>query len=80
LQDIIAEVISGLDECIQYLINKTEVGVEDIDYVVRTGGSSKLVAVEKLLEQSFPGKVVEHDTFTSVASGLAIASYYGLQF
>jgi hypothetical chaperone protein len=45
--------------------------------VIRTGGSSLIVAVRGLLERRFPGKVVEHDPFNSVAAGLAIASYHG---
>jgi len=52
----------------------------DIDIVIRTGGSSQIAAVKRLLEKQFPGKVTEHDPFTSVAAGLAIASYYGYQF
>ena len=35
-------------------------------------------AVKNILNQQFPDKVVEHDPFTSVASGLAIAEYHGL--
>jgi len=35
--------------------------------------------VRQILDARFPGKVVEHDPFTSVATGLAIASYYGYQ-
>jgi hypothetical chaperone protein len=51
----------------------------DIDLVIRTGGSSLIVAVRELLEARFPGKVTGHDPFTSVAGGLAIANYYGLR-
>jgi hypothetical protein len=36
--------------------------------------------VKDLLESYFPGKVTEHDPFTSVAAGLAIASYHGYLF
>jgi len=49
----------------------------DIDLVLRTGGSSLIPAVLSILEERFAGKVVEHDPFTSVATGLAIADYYG---
>jgi hypothetical chaperone protein len=37
-------------------------------------------AVKGLLEDRFAGRVVEHDPFTSVAAGLAIANYRGLRF
>jgi hypothetical chaperone protein len=51
-----------------------------IDLVVRTGGSSQIVAVRQLLERLFPGKVTEHDPFTSVAGGLAIANYHEYRY
>jgi hypothetical chaperone protein len=50
----------------------------EIDLVIRTGGSSLIPIIKQSLNQSFPSKVVEHDPFTSVAAGLAIADYYGL--
>ena len=49
----------------------------EIGLVIRTGGSSLIPAVRRILDARFPGKVVEHDPFTSVAAGLAIAEYYG---
>ena len=48
--------------------------------VVRTGGTSQIVAVRELLESLFEGRVVAHDPFTSVAAGLAIASHYGWRY
>jgi hypothetical chaperone protein len=48
-----------------------------IDLVLRTGGSSLIPAVKRILEERFPERVVEHDPFTSVAAGLAIADYFG---
>lgn len=76
LNDIIQGVLNTLQDCIQQLLERCQVDKANINYVVRTGGSSKLVAVIDLLDELFPNKVVQHDTFTSVASGLAIASYY----
>jgi len=48
-----------------------------IDIVLCTGGSSLIPAVRGILDDHFPGKVVEHDPFTSVAAGLAIANFHG---
>jgi hypothetical chaperone protein len=45
--------------------------------VIRTGGTSEIVAVRQLLESLFPQRVEGHDPFTSVACGLAIANYHG---
>jgi len=53
---------------------------DQIDVVIRTGGSSQIAAVKNLLEARFPGRVTEHDPFTSVAAGLAIANYHGFEF
>lgn len=49
-----------------------------IDIVLCTGGSSLIPAVRRMLDTHFPGRVQQHDPFTSVAAGLAIASYRGL--
>jgi hypothetical chaperone protein len=76
LNEIILEVMLALQLCIDKLLEKTETDASNIDYVVRTGGSSRIAAVLELLEEEFPNKVVQHNTFTSVASGLAIASYH----
>ena len=79
LNTIIAEVMNALQRCLDNILANTGVSADNIDFVVRTGGSSRIAAVVDLLERLFPGKVVQHDTFTSVASGLAIASYYQYQ-
>lgn len=50
---------------------------QDIDRVVSTGGSSLIPAVRGVLERLCPGRVENHDPFTSVAAGLAIAEYQG---
>jgi hypothetical chaperone protein len=47
--------------------------------VIRTGGTSEIVAVRNVLEELFPQRAVGHDPFTSVAGGLAIANYAGYQ-
>jgi hypothetical chaperone protein len=57
-----------------------DVTAEEIDLVLRTGGSSLIPAVKAILDARFPGRVVEHDPFTSVAAGLAIADYEGYTF
>ena len=51
---------------------------ESIDSVIRTGGSCLIPAVTNILEELFPEKVIEHNPFTSVATGLAIANYKNL--
>ena len=74
---LLSDMLSQLKDLIEQVLDRARLESADIDLVVRTGGSSLIVAVRELLEQVFPGKVTEHDPFTSVAGGLAIASYHG---
>jgi len=74
---MITDRLFELERAISLILDKAGLQADDIDLVLRTGGSSLIPAVKDILENQFPGKVVEHDPFTSVAAGLAIADYYG---
>jgi hypothetical chaperone protein len=74
---MITDRLFELERAISLILDKAGLQAEDIDLVLRTGGSSLIPAVKDILENQFPGKVVEHDPFTSVAAGLAIADYFG---
>lgn len=76
-EEIITDVLDVLREQVRQLLEHHGLDAVDVDYVVRTGGSSQIPAVIDALEEAFPGRVVEHDAFTGVAAGLAIASYHG---
>jgi len=78
-EKILASMMTRLGQLIHQVLEKAGVGMSSIDLVVRTGGSSQIVAVAKLLEEFFPGRVTEHEPFTSVAGGLAIANYHHMQ-
>lgn len=73
ISDQLREVEAALDDTLA----RAGLGRDAIDIVLCTGGSSLIPAVRQILEDHFPGRVVEHDPFTSVAAGLAIASYHG---
>ena len=76
--DVILEpVLHSLRTQLDGVLAAAGVNAGQVSVVVRTGGSSQIVAVKNLLESLFPGRVVEHDPFTSVAAGLAIASFHG---
>jgi hypothetical chaperone protein len=77
LTAILQPMILELSDLVHDVINRAGLKIEQIDLVARTGGSSQLVAVKELLETLFPGKVSEHDPFTGVAGGLAVADYFG---
>ena len=80
LETLMSGMLGQLNAVVDKVLQLAGKQESDIDMVIRTGGSSQIVAVKELLETRFPGKVTEHDPFTSVAAGLAIASYHGLTF
>jgi hypothetical chaperone protein len=73
---MISDLLFQLEQAITLILNKAGLQAYDIDLVLRTGGSSLIPAVKDILDNQFAGKVVEHDPFTSVAAGLAIADYF----
>ena len=73
---MISPLLFEFEQAIAKILHKAGYRAEDIDLVLRTGGSSLIPAVKDILDNQFAGKVVEHDPFTSVAAGLAIADYY----
>ena len=73
IQSPLQSVAKSLDET----VSQAGLKLDEIDIVLGTGGSSLIPAVRAMLDERFPGKVVEHDPFTSVATGLAIANYHG---
>lgn len=77
---MMTKMLGQIDTIIDEVLRRANCQVCDIDVVIRTGGSSQIAAVRRLLEHRFPGKVTAHDPFTSVAAGLAIASYHGYDF
>jgi len=68
-------VVARTQECVVAVLERAGVAGGEIDVVIRTGGTSEIVAVKSLLESLFPGRVEGHDPFTSVACGLAIANF-----
>ncbi|MFT7685959.1 MAG: putative chaperone protein [Candidatus Azotimanducaceae bacterium] len=79
-ESMMSEMLLSIQNVIQKVLNDAGIAVDEVDVVIRTGGSSQISAVRELLENQFPGKVTEHDPFTSVAAGLAIANYHKIQF
>jgi len=76
IADLLERVAQGVDDTLA----AANLEHRDIELVLRTGGSSLIPAVKRILEERFPARVVEHDPFTSVASGLAIAAFRGYRF
>ena len=79
-EKLMGTMLEDIDQLLDQVLASANVQDSDIDVVIRTGGSSLIASVRDLLEKRFPSKVTTHDPFTSVAAGLAIASYHGYQF
>ena len=60
-EDIILPVLTELQAAIVTILQRANIKAEQIQLVLRTGGSSLIPAVKRLLDKSFPDKVIEHD-------------------
>ena len=69
LAEQLAPVLARTRECVDSVLAHACLTTGEVDAVIRTGGTSEIIAVRALLESLFPGKVEGHDPFTSVASG-----------
>ena len=74
---MISDQLATFEQAVSDTLVNAGIAASEVELVIRTGGSSLIPAVKNILERYFPGKVIEHDPFTSVAAGLAIADYYG---
>jgi molecular chaperone DnaK (HSP70) len=73
---LISEATRRIQECLEDTLERSGLGVRDIDTVIRTGGSAQIPLFIDLIGQMFgPDKVVLSDVFSSVTGGLAIRAY-----
>ncbi len=77
LDRILEPVLASLGQCIDEVLARASLRHDEVSVVIRTGGTSEIVAVRRLLEDLFAQRVEGHDPFTSVACGLAIANFGG---
>lgn len=76
---LITEPLHQFETAVRESLALAGVDAADVELVLRTGGSCLIPAVGRVLERLFAGRVVQHDPFTSVAAGLAIADYEARQ-
>ncbi|HUV88131.1 MAG TPA: Hsp70 family protein [Anaerolineae bacterium] len=70
---LIADIARRVEACLLDTLARSGLGVDEIDTVVRTGGSAQIPCFVELLERIFgPQKVVLSDAFSSVTGGLAV--------
>lgn len=75
LADSIHHMLDRMRHTIHEAESAAQVRADDIDCVLTTGGTSLIPSIRHMLEERFgPGKMLERDTFTSVAAGLAVVA------
>lgn len=71
---IIRPRLKSIQSCIDDCLKSAQVKPDDIDVVLKVGGSSNNLFVDEMLRRTFPGQIQGTDVFTSVVSGLAVAA------
>lgn len=75
---LIAPRISAMEDGIDRALADAAVTADDVQVVLRTGGSSLIPAVQAMLERKFGAeKVFQQEVFTSIVGGLALAAARG---
>lgn len=70
--------VRAVESCIDQALRTAGMQPHDIDVVLRTGGSSRVPRFVRMLTAKFgTERLQEMDSFTGVASGLAVAAYEG---
>jgi len=74
---IIEHMLEDMLTAIQQAERAAGLGPDRIDCVLTTGGTSLIPAIRRMIQDRYgPDRVIQRDTFTSVASGLAIVAQY----
>ncbi|MEM7335211.1 MAG: Hsp70 family protein, partial [Chloroflexota bacterium] len=75
-ENIIRQEIIAIDEHLDEMMTQAGLTAENIDTVIRTGGSAQIPAFVQILEKKFGAeKVRSIDTFSSVTAGLGIVGH-----
>ena len=75
--DVIDEALEDMLGSVLEAEKNAQVGPEDIDLVLTTGGTSLIPAVRQMLFDRYGReKLLQRDTFTSVAAGLAVVARF----
>ena len=73
---LIADAVKRIEACLLDTVERSGLGVDEIDAVVRTGGSAQIPCFIEMMGRIFgPEKVVLSSIFSGVTSGLAIRAW-----
>jgi hypothetical chaperone protein len=73
---LIADAAQRIESCLLDTLERSGLGGDEIDAVVRTGGSAQIPCFIEMMERIFPNKVVLSDVFSGVTAGLAVRAYH----
>jgi hypothetical chaperone protein len=77
-ETIIAGHLRQIEKCVDETLEEAGLKPEQVGAVLRTGGSSYLPAVQRMLQKKFGRKALRfQDAFSNVASGLGVAAAQG---
>ncbi|MCP4535709.1 MAG: Hsp70 family protein [Chloroflexi bacterium] len=77
-ESLITEATRRVETCLLDTVERSGLALDEIDVVVRTGGSAQMPCFVEMMERIFgPDKVVLADVFSSVTAGLAIRASQG---
>jgi hypothetical chaperone protein len=72
-ETLIAQEMRSIEACLLDTVARSGLGIDEIDAIVRTGGSAEVPCVIQMMERIFGrDRVVRSDVFNSVTAGLAI--------
>lgn len=79
LNSYLDEPLQRIEKVVTSILEKSKLPTEKIDAIVCTGGSSRIPIVQSKLTEIIGRPILEHDAFTGIATGLAIANYLGYE-
>ncbi len=78
-EQILETPMNEISTVIAQELSKAGIDKKELNGVVCTGGSSEMPAVRSHLETLLGVPIIQHDSFTGIAAGLAIANYFGYE-
>ncbi len=78
-EQILETPMNEISTVIAQELSKAGIDKNELNGVVCTGGSSEIPAVRSHLETLLGVPIIQHDSFTGIAAGLAIANYFGYE-
>lgn len=76
-EKILEKPMNDIKGALAQVLSKASIDKKELNGVVCTGGSSEIPAVRSHLEILLDAPIIQHDSFTGIAAGLAIANYFG---